>query len=133
MADRDDEPSPQKPANEVGYGRPPLHSRFKPGRSGNPRGRPKGARNLACEVASILGERVTVTENGQRKRITKLQAAIKQLVNRAASGEPRATKLLLSVVQAGEAHAPKPEPEKMSRADDVVLAEIFRRMAGGGS
>jgi hypothetical protein len=79
-------------ANErVGYCRPPLTTRFRPGQSGNPRGRPKGARNLSTVVAAALSERVAVNENGRRRRITKLEAAIKQLVNRAASGEARAT------------------------------------------
>jgi Family of unknown function (DUF5681) len=80
-------------AYEVGYGRPPLEHRFQPGRSGNPRGRPKGARNLASVVAATLGERIVVTENDRRKRITKLEAAVKQLVNRAAAGDARSPNL----------------------------------------
>jgi Family of unknown function (DUF5681) len=79
----------------VGYGRPPIGKRFRPGQSGNPRGRPRGARNVNAVIAAALGERVAVTENGKRHRITKLEAAVKQLVNRAASGEARATQLLL--------------------------------------
>src|SRR5271156_3025145 len=73
------------------------------GQSGNPRGRPKGARNLSTVVAAALGERVAVTENGRRRRITKLEAAVKQLVNRAAAGEARATQLLLALAAADEA------------------------------
>jgi hypothetical protein len=72
-------------ANErLGYGRPPMTTRFRPGQSGNPRGRPKGARNLGTVVAAALSERVAINENGRRRRITKLEAAVKQLVNRAA-------------------------------------------------
>jgi Family of unknown function (DUF5681) len=84
------------PANEaaeedgrIGYRRPPLRTRFRRGQSGNPRGRPKGARNLSTVVAAALGEKVAVTENGRRRRITKFEAAVKQWVNRAASGEAR--------------------------------------------
>jgi Family of unknown function (DUF5681) len=52
----------------VGYRRPPIGTRFRPGQSGNPRGRPKGARNLSTVVAAALGERVAVTENQARGR-----------------------------------------------------------------
>src|SRR5208337_568384 len=58
----------------VGYGRPPIRTRFRPGQSGNPRGRPRGARNLATEIAAALAEKVAVTENGRRRHITKLRA-----------------------------------------------------------
>jgi len=56
-------------AYEVGYRKPPRHARFRPGQSGSPRGRPKGARSLATVVASAIAERVTVAENGKRRRI----------------------------------------------------------------
>ena len=96
---------PSKPGDDyrVGYRHPPLATRFRPGTSGNPRGRPKGARNLATVLASTLAERVVVAENGRRKRITKREAVVKQLVNRAASGEARPMSLLLALIQASEA------------------------------
>jgi hypothetical protein len=112
----------------VGYGRPPLATRFRPGQSGNPRGRPKGARNFSTVIASALSERVAVTENGRRRRITKLEAAIKQLVNRAAAGAARATALLLQLVQANEAKANQPDTERVADADTIVMAELQRRL-----
>ena len=51
--------------NRVGYGRPPTHSRFQPGRSGNPRGRPPGVKSLSDIVRKIVRQKVTVTENGR--------------------------------------------------------------------
>jgi Family of unknown function (DUF5681) len=98
MSEREDEQGDLEPAAEnerVGYCRPPMGTRFRPGQSGNPRGRRKGARNLSAVIAAALSERVAVNENGRRCRISKLEAAVKQLVNRAASGETRATQLLL--------------------------------------
>jgi Family of unknown function (DUF5681) len=117
----------------VGYGRPPLATRFRRGTSGNPRGRPKGARTLASVVATTLGERIAVTENGRRRRITKLEAAVKQLVNRAASGEARAIQLLLALVQASEARPPQPNANRVTEADEVVLRELQRRLQQGAA
>ena len=81
--------------DRVGYGRPPLHSRFRKGRSGNPKGRPKGSQALASIWSSVWNEKLTVTENGQRHRITKQEAAIKQLANKAASGDKRAIEAMI--------------------------------------
>ena len=112
----------------VGYGRPPVATRFRPGRSGNPRGRPRGARNLATIVAAALAERVTVKENGRLRRITKLEAAVKQLVNRAAAGETRVTQALLALVQAHEQKPLRTGGEFSSEADDAIIAGLMRRL-----
>ncbi len=79
----------------VGYGRPPRATQFKPGQSGNPKGRPKGSLNLETVLGRALAEKVVIVENGRRRRLSKLQIAVKQLVNKAAAGDPRATQLLL--------------------------------------
>jgi hypothetical protein len=111
----------------VGYGSPPMATRFRPGVSGNPRGRPKGARNFNTIVAATVSERLIVTENGRRKRITKMEAAVKQLVNRAAGGDTRSTQLLIGLIQASEARPPDADPQP-SQADDDVLREMHRRL-----
>jgi Family of unknown function (DUF5681) len=121
-------------ANErVGYRRPPMTTRFRPGQSGNPRGRPKGARNLSTVIAAALSERVAINENGRRRRITKLEAAVKQLVNRAASGEARATQLLLALVQANEARPAQQDGNRVGDSDAIVMAELMRRLGQGAS
>ena len=79
---------------EVGYGRPPRHTRFQKGRSGNRRGRPKGTLNLATTLRKALLETVTVNERGAKKRMTKLDVAIRQQTNKAAAGDGQALKLL---------------------------------------
>jgi Family of unknown function (DUF5681) len=89
---------------------------------------------LASVVAATLGERIVVTENGRRKRITKLEAAVKQLVNRAASGEARAMQLLLALVQASDARPPpQPDSGEPAEGDALVLAELRRRFGTGDS
>jgi hypothetical protein len=112
----------------VGYGRPPVAARFLLGRSGNPRGRPQGARNLATIVAAALAERVTVNQNGRRRRITKLEAAVKQMVNRAAAGDIRVTQLLLALVQTYEAKPVRTSAVFTTAADVAVIAGLMRRL-----
>ena len=90
---------PTEPQYTVGKGKPPEHTRFQKGQSGNPTGRRKGSKNVATLLEQVLNERVVVTENGKRKRITKLEAMLKQLANKAASGDHRAIKLLMPLAE----------------------------------
>jgi hypothetical protein len=78
---------------EVGYRKTPKHTRFALGHSGHFRRRLK-PKDLRTVLLNALNERVNITENGERRRITKLEAITKQLVNRAAAGEVRAVKFL---------------------------------------
>lgn len=82
---------------EVGYGRPPSHTRFQRGRSGNPKGRPKGARNLATDLAEELGEVIEVRENGTVRRISKQRAMLKSLAAQTLKGNARAAAQLFSL------------------------------------
>lgn len=81
----------------VGYGRPPAHSRFKPGQSGNPRGRPKGKRNLETILADVLGQKVTVTISGKRRQIRSDTAILLRLREKALGGDIRAMNALLTL------------------------------------
>jgi hypothetical protein len=84
---------------EVGYGKPPEHTRFQKGQSGNPRGRPKKcSKNFATAFSETLNETVSITENGRRRKITKLEALAKQVINGAVKGEPNATQTLLRLM-----------------------------------
>src|SRR5947209_18057749 len=125
------------PEYEVGYGKPPRHGRFQKGRSGNPNGRAKGRKNLARLLTKAIDEPVTVTENGRRKTITKLEAATKQIVNKAASGEPRATQLLFQMLQMLDERSDAPvQAETLDEADRLVMEQLhlrIRQMPSGDS
>ena len=115
---------------EVGYGKTPRGTRFQKGRSGNPNGRPKGVLNLATVLDRTLRELVVISENGQRKTITKMQAAVKQLVNQAASGELAALRQLMALVTSaeqslGESQTGRPS---LNEADQKVIAQILQRL-----
>jgi hypothetical protein len=126
-------PSDKEADYEVGYGKPPRHTRFAKGQSGNPRGRPAGAKNLRTLLSEALNETVLVTENGGRRKVTKRQAIITQLVNRSATADFRAIKILLDIVRDIERQAEPtaPETSDFSEADEKVLEQIRARFAIG--
>jgi Family of unknown function (DUF5681) len=110
------------------YRKPPIHTRFKKGQSGNPRGRP--AKNLAALLAAALNEKVTVTENGKRRQVTKREAVIAQLVNKSASAELRATKMLIDMLRDVEKRAEPEAAEKnpFSPTDKQVVQQLIARL-----
>ena len=70
---------------EVGYRKPPKATRFRKGQSGNPKGRPKGKPNAAAAILRALGAKLVINDHGRRRKVTKYEAAIMQLANKAAS------------------------------------------------
>jgi hypothetical protein len=71
----------------VGYGRPPKHTRFKPGQSGNPKGRPKQDQTLKEQLLSIYTSNVAVTDGNRRQRMPALVAIKKALMGKALKGD----------------------------------------------
>ena len=120
-------------AYEVGYGKPPRHTQFKKGQSGNPKGRPKGSRNLTTLLSEALNERVIVTEHGGRRRITMRQAIIKQLVKRSATADLRAIKILLDMVWRieGQTEPDSAEAATFTEADQAVIEQLRARFSKG--
>jgi hypothetical protein len=118
---------------EVGYGKPPRHTRFAKGQSGNPRGRPCGAKNFTTLLEEALNEPVTVTENGGRRSVSKRQAIVTQLVNRSATADFRAIKLLLDIVRDIERQTEPASPEtaEFGEADEKVLEQLRSRFSKG--
>jgi hypothetical protein len=125
-----DKATPHGQRYEIGYGKPPRHTRFEKGRSGNPRGRPKSSKNLATLLAAALDQRIPVSENGRRKMITKREAIIAQLVNKSASADLKAMAMLIGLLQQVErrAEAAPAEPKPLAEADQRVLQTLLGRL-----
>jgi hypothetical protein len=113
---------------EVGYGKPPKHTRFQKGCSGNPRGRPRGSKGWTKLLREAVLAKVEVRENGRPppRKITKLEVAVTQLVNKAAAGDLRALAFLLSnpaVYQALE--------QISAKANNIAAFEKARELVRG--
>jgi Family of unknown function (DUF5681) len=109
---------------EIGYGKPPRGRPFQKGQSGNPRGPRR--KDLSALLVAALNEPVYVTIDGKRRRITKREAIVTQMVNESAKANLRATKMLFDMMKEVEqkAGAAAPEPAKLTATDKEVV-ELF--------
>ena len=121
-------PTEKKPEYEVGYKNPPQRTRFRKGESGNPNGRPRGSKNLATLLEKELRQRVVVNENGRRRSITKQEAMVKHLVNKALSGDRRLLQLMLEEIRLLEARATSSATATIDDADHQVMRQIQERL-----
>jgi hypothetical protein len=96
--------SKKKTGNEVGYGKPPKDKQFQKGVSGNPNGRPKKCRNFYEALIRESETLMPISENGQRKRLSKDEVAIKQLINQAMSGNPSAQRMYFRLLELAHAN-----------------------------
>jgi hypothetical protein len=120
-------PGEASPAYEVGYGKPPKETRFKPGQSGNPRGRPKGRLNASEVLSRELDQKVSVREGGTTIRMSKRDAAIKRLVADAIGGK----KYALDVVFAHERAIAEASGAAVHHSDeDAAILERFLTRVG---
>lgn len=96
----------------VGYGHPPLGSRFKPGQSGNAKGRPRGSKNLGSIFHRILNEKVSVREGDRVWLISKFEAMMRNLAVQAVKGDQKAIRTVLALAQdAGQLAEQLPHPK----------------------
>lgn len=112
----------------VGYKKPPTHTQFRPGQSGNPGGRRKGSASTMTRLRRALEETVVVSENGRKKRLSKGELALKQFANRAAKGDERALLTLLRIGLTREETVP-PEHDVHGSRVFVYLPDNSRRRA----
>lgn len=121
MSDSDDD----KP----GYRKPPRATRFKPGISGNPKGRPKQSNNVAAAINKQLDQRITVKVNGKSKRMTLSDVIAFKMVRTSADGDWAALSYLVKIVP-NRFRLPSSETrtdEIVSEADDAIIKRFLQR------
>ena len=115
--------------NPVGYKKPPKHTQFKPGQSGNPKGRPKSVKNLATDLEEELSQKITVTEGKKQQETTKQRAMLKSLFAKALKGETRAAGVLLNlIIGLEQAKSAAGESEVLSEADQAILESYQQQL-----
>lgn len=121
--------------NKIGYRRPPVHARFKPGQSGNVRGRPKGSANLKSDLRDELSEQIRVREGERDLKVSKQRAMLKALVAKALKGDARASSVLLGLIvqhlmpEVAEAASRHGAQDDLALLDAYVEARIAERDA----
>jgi hypothetical protein len=106
-----------QPEDKVGYRRPPKHSRFKKGKSGNPRGRPKAKMSLADLLEHELQRPITVEEEGERRRMTRKEAIANRAIRRAIAGDFSLLTALIAMI---------PKLQSVGVADGRAAGETAR-------
>ena len=115
----------------VGYKRPPTHSRFKAGQSGNPKGRARGTVNLKTDLEQELAERIPIREGDRNLRVSKQRALLKAMLAKALKGDTRAASIVLQLVaKTVEAEKESKEGSEAVSDDEMTIVEEFiaRRM-----
>ncbi len=119
--------------HDVGYGKPPKHTRWQKGQSGNPRGRPKASRGLKTDLHAELSSHMTIRISGKPITATKQQLMIKTLTARAAAGDVRATQTLIKLVM--QVFGPEDrggDQMRLSAQDQQILDELLGRLPEAG-
>ena len=114
---------------DVGYGKPPRGSQFVKGQTGNAKGRKKGSQGILTLLEKNLRTEVIINEGGQRKSISKREAIVLQIVNKAASGDLRAIRefLHLALMMEGKQEASAPREFPITREDQEIIQAIAKR------
>lgn len=116
--------------SDIGYGKPPESSQFKKGKSGNPKGRPKGSKSLKTVVQKELAGKVQLLQNGKPRKVSKMEALVMRLVKDALEGNPKAQTEILRLATAylpDETELQKAN-EPTSAADQLLVDAFVKRM-----
>jgi len=118
-------------AYAVGYGRPPIESRFQPGASGNPRGRRKGRKNLKTLIRKALTASISIQEGTKTRRVSKIEGVVLRQLQSALKGDDRSAMAVIKMaMQMGLLEEPASnavEDTALSGADERILEELLGR------
>jgi hypothetical protein len=121
---------------EVGYGRPPRETRFQPGRSGNPRGRPKKPKSIQERFERELARKVAVREDGRVRKIPKIDLWVRRVVADAIKSSHQASRILIEMCSAGDdeiaAGAASEAIEELSPEDREILDRYLAHIGERG-
>jgi Family of unknown function (DUF5681) len=110
---------------DVGYGRPPREHQFKPGQSGNQRGRPKGSKNEATIINELLNRKIEIRQNGKARKISLLEGILLKFAEDALKGNSKSAAFLLSRKQQLDSSEPSQDP--VLDMDDQEVLEFYTR------
>ena len=114
---------------QVGFGKPPKATQFKPGQSGNPTGRPKGGKGVKTIMRAIADRKLTMTVDGKKRRVSRLEALFERLIHDALKGDARAQHQFLSLaLQVFGTEEEATMKEKLSAGDEAIM-NAFRQRA----
>ena len=117
---------------EVGYGRPPKHTQFPKGVSGNPKGRRKGSRGLKTDLEEALRATLTITVGGKKVKGTTQRLAMYGLAVKSATGDLRAQKLLTDLILLLFGPGDRDGNQaRLSRQDEELLERLLDRLSSG--
>lgn len=112
----------------VGYGRPPVHTRFKPGKSGNPKGRPRNTRNLRTIIQDVLTTKIVLRQGQGKRSISKLEGIVLRQVENALKGDDKAALATLKMAaQVGLLEGPESDIEAaaLSVSEKEMVEELL--------
>lgn len=128
-----DEPGAEEGQEDpIGYGRPPKHTQFRPGQSGNPKGRPKGSKNLMKIVEELAKENVVIRQNGRRRTIDGKEAVLRSLFLKALDRDSRAIDAMLKLFSDQEAQADVRAAVRSLAGDEkAILRDLIQEISEG--
>ena len=118
----------------VGYGKPPVTSQFKPGQSGNAKGRPRGHKNLKTVIRQAMTARISIQEGSSSRQVSKLEGVVLRQLQSALKGDDRSAMAVMKIAtQLGflDDALEASSETSLSESDERILQELVKRRHGG--